>query len=66
MSNIRRRIAERLVKAQQTAAMLTTFNEIDMTTVLELRARHQERFTELHGVPLGLMSFFVRAAAVAL
>lgn len=66
MSNIRRRIAERLVKAQQTAAMLTTFNEIDMTTVLELRARHQAQFTELHGVPLGLMSFFVRAAAVAL
>ena len=66
MSKIRRKIAERLVHAQQTAAMLTTFNEIDMTTVLELRARHREAFQKKHGVPLGLMSFFARACVLAL
>jgi 2-oxoglutarate dehydrogenase E2 component (dihydrolipoamide succinyltransferase) len=66
MSKIRRRIAERLVRAQQTAAMLTTFNEIDMTAVQELRARHQEQFKKMHGVSLGLMSFFARACVLAL
>src|SRR5262249_13943039 len=66
MSKIRRRIAERLVRAQQTAAMLTTFNEIDMSVVLDLRERHQTRFSEIHGVPLGLVSFFVRACVLAL
>jgi 2-oxoglutarate dehydrogenase E2 component (dihydrolipoamide succinyltransferase) len=66
MSPIRRRIAERLVESQQTAALLTTFNEIDMTRVKALRAEHQEAFTERYGVKLGFMSFFTRAACEAL
>jgi 2-oxoglutarate dehydrogenase E2 component (dihydrolipoamide succinyltransferase) len=66
MSKIRRRIAQRLVHAQQTAAMLTTFNEIDMTAVLKLREQQKEEFQKLHGVSLGLMSFFSRAAVLAL
>jgi 2-oxoglutarate dehydrogenase E2 component (dihydrolipoamide succinyltransferase) len=66
MGQIRKRIAERLVKAQHTAAILTTFNEIDMSAVLALRARHKERFAAAHGVGLGLMSFFARAVIAAL
>jgi 2-oxoglutarate dehydrogenase E2 component (dihydrolipoamide succinyltransferase) len=66
MSRIRQRIAERLVRAQHTAAILTTFNEIDMTRVLELRARHKEDFEKRHGVRLGFMSFFARASVLAL
>lgn len=66
MTPIRRRIAERLVRAQHTAALLTTFNEIDMTTVKELRRQHQEAFQKAHGVKLGFMSFFVKAAVAAL
>lgn len=66
MSMLRRRVAERLVQAQQTAALLTTFNEIDMTEVMELRKRHQEAFTKKHGIKLGLMSFFVKAAVEGL
>jgi 2-oxoglutarate dehydrogenase E2 component (dihydrolipoamide succinyltransferase) len=66
MSKIRRRIAERLVRAQHTAAMLTTFNEIDMTAVMELRELHKEQFEQQHGVSLGLMSFFSRATVLAL
>jgi 2-oxoglutarate dehydrogenase E2 component (dihydrolipoamide succinyltransferase) len=66
MSKIRRRIAERLVRAQHTAAMLTTFNEIDMTAVLDLRERNKQEFEKLHGVSLGLMSFFSRACVLAL
>jgi 2-oxoglutarate dehydrogenase E2 component (dihydrolipoamide succinyltransferase) len=66
MSKIRRRIAERLVSAQHQAAMLTTFNEVDMTAVLELRQRYKQRFQETHGVTLGLTSFFARACAQAL
>jgi len=66
MSKIRRSIAERLVRAQQTAALLSTFNEIDMTAVQELRARHGHQFKETHGVSLGLMSFFARASVLAL
>src|SRR5690606_12803798 len=66
MSRLRARIAERLVEAQRTAAMLTTFNEIDMSAVLELRARYQERFTKRHGVKLGFMSFFTKACVEAL
>jgi 2-oxoglutarate dehydrogenase E2 component (dihydrolipoamide succinyltransferase) len=66
MTKIRRRIAERLVRAQHTAAMLTTFNEVDMTAVMDLRARHKEQFTEKHGVSLGLMSFFAKATVLAL
>ncbi len=66
MTKIRQRIAERLVAAQHNAAMLTTFNEIDLSGVMEMRARHKERFAEVHGVSLGLMSFFSRATALAL
>jgi len=66
MSRLRRRIAERLVEAQHTAAILTTFNEIDMHAVIALRARHKERFERRHGVRLGFMSFFARAAVQAL
>jgi 2-oxoglutarate dehydrogenase E2 component (dihydrolipoamide succinyltransferase) len=66
MSPIRRRIAERLVASQQTAALLTTFNEIDMTRVKELRSEHQEAFTAKYGVKLGFMSFFIKAAVEAL
>src|SRR5262245_8675576 len=66
MSKIRRSIAERLVRATQTTAMLTTFNEIDMTSIQELRDRHQDRFREIHGVGLGLMPFFARSAVLAL
>jgi len=66
MTNLRRRIAERLVEAQQTAAILTTFNEVDMSAVLALRERHQERFQKRYGIKLGFMSFFVKAAIEAL
>jgi 2-oxoglutarate dehydrogenase E2 component (dihydrolipoamide succinyltransferase) len=66
MSKIRRRIAENLLAAKQQTAMLTTFNEIDMTAILELRAQHRERFASVHGVSLGLMSFFTRACVLAL
>ncbi|MHC4948962.1 MAG: 2-oxoglutarate dehydrogenase complex dihydrolipoyllysine-residue succinyltransferase [Planctomycetota bacterium] len=66
MSPLRRRIAERLVQAQRTAAMLTTFNEADMSEVMRLRREHKERFAEQHGVGLGFMSFFVKACASAL
>jgi 2-oxoglutarate dehydrogenase E2 component (dihydrolipoamide succinyltransferase) len=66
MSMLRRKVAERLVQAQQNAALLTTFNEIDMSEVMALRARHQETFTQKHGVKLGFMSFFVRAVVDAL
>jgi len=66
MSTIRLRIAERLVRAQHTAAILTTFNEVDMSAVLALRARHREGFEQRHGVRLGFMSFFARASILAL
>ena len=66
MSRIRRRIAQRLVQAQRTAAMLSTFNEVDLREIMSLRARHKERFQEKHGVSLGLMSFFSRASVLAL
>ncbi len=61
MSPLRQRIASRLVEAQQTAAMLTTFNECDMTEVMELRKKYKEPFAEKHGINLGFMSFFVKA-----
>src|SRR5262249_10621265 len=61
MSLIRRRIAERLVSAQQQAALLTTFNEIDLTAVKQLRAEYQESFQAKYGVKLGFMSFFIKA-----
>ena len=66
MSQLRRKIAERLVQAQQTAALLTTFNEIDMTSVIELRHKHRDAFAEKHQTKLGFMSFFVKAAVDAL
>ena len=66
MSRLRRRIAERLVEAQHTAAILSTFNEIDMQAVIALRSRHKEGFERRHGVRLGFMSFFARAAVQAL
>jgi len=66
MSPIRRRIAQRLVEAQQTAALLTTFNEIDMSAVIALRNEHKQLFDEKYGIKLGFMSFFVKAAIDAL
>ncbi|MFP5358025.1 MAG: 2-oxoglutarate dehydrogenase complex dihydrolipoyllysine-residue succinyltransferase [Gammaproteobacteria bacterium] len=66
MTRIRARIAERLIEAQSTAAMLTTFNEVDLKAVSELRARYKESFEKTHGVKLGFMSFFVKAAIEAL
>ena len=66
MTRLRQRIAERLKLAQNTAAMLTTFNEVDMTAVMELRAKYKDSFEKKHGVKLGFMSFFVRAAVNAL
>lgn len=66
MSRLRQRIAEHLVAAQQNAAMLTTFNEIDMSAVMQLRAKYKERFAQVHGASLGLMSFFSRATILAL
>ena len=66
MTRLRRRIAERLKEAQNTAAMLTTFNEVDMSAVMALRERYRDSFEKKHGVRLGFMSFFVKAAIVAL
>ncbi|MHC4107941.1 MAG: 2-oxoglutarate dehydrogenase complex dihydrolipoyllysine-residue succinyltransferase, partial [Planctomycetota bacterium] len=66
MSRLRQRIAERLVEAQQTAALLTTFNEADMSAVIALRKQHKEAFEKAHGVGLGFMSFFVKACCSAL
>ena len=66
MTRLRRRIAERLKEAQNTAAMLTTFNEADMSAVMALRERYRESFEKKHGVRLGFMSFFVKACIVAL
>jgi 2-oxoglutarate dehydrogenase E2 component (dihydrolipoamide succinyltransferase) len=66
MTLLRRRIAERLLAAQHSAALLTTFNEIDMSAVIALRQTHGEAFRERHGIKLGFMSFFVKAAVTAL
>ena len=66
MSPFRRRVAERLVQSQSEAALLTTFNEIDMGAVMALRKQHQESFQERYGIKLGFMSFFVKAAIDAL
>jgi 2-oxoglutarate dehydrogenase E2 component (dihydrolipoamide succinyltransferase) len=66
MSRLRARIAERLVQSQHTAAILTTFNEVNMQPVIDLRNRHRDRFEKEHGVKLGFMSFFVKAAVHAL
>ena len=61
MTRLRARIAERLIQAQSTAAMLTTFNEVDLTAVNEIRARYKDKFEKTHGVKLGFSSFFVKA-----
>jgi 2-oxoglutarate dehydrogenase E2 component (dihydrolipoamide succinyltransferase) len=66
MTRLRKVVAKRLVEAQQNAAMLTTFNEIDMSHVMDLRKKYKERFKETHGVGLGFMSFFVKATVEAL
>ncbi|MBS0377386.1 MAG: 2-oxoglutarate dehydrogenase complex dihydrolipoyllysine-residue succinyltransferase [Proteobacteria bacterium] len=66
MTRLRARIAQRLIEAQSTQALLTTFNEVDLTAVQELRARYKERFEKEHGVKLGFMSFFVKATIEAL
>jgi len=66
MTRLRQRIAERLKDAQNTAAMLTTFNEVDMSAVMEVRSKYRDTFEKAHGVRLGFMSFFVKACIVAL
>jgi 2-oxoglutarate dehydrogenase E2 component (dihydrolipoamide succinyltransferase) len=66
MTRLRARIAERLVQAQSTQALLTTFNEVDLSAVQELRSRYKDTFEKKHGVKLGLMSFFVKASIEAL
>lgn len=66
MSQLRKKVSERLVTAKNTTAMLTTFNEVDMSRVQEIRTKYQNEFQQKHGVKLGLMSFFVRAAVEAL
>ena len=66
MSPLRRKIAERLVSATQECALLTTFNEVDMSAVMKLRKQHQDKFVERHGIKLGFMSFFTKAVTHAL
>ena len=66
LTRLRQRIAERLKDAQDTAAMLTTFNEVDMSAVMELRSQYRDTFEKAHGVRLGFMSFFVKSCIVAL
>jgi len=66
MSRLRQRVAERLVQSQSTAAILTTFNEVNMQPVMDLRNRYKDRFEKEHGAKLGFMSFFVKAAVAAL
>lgn len=66
MSNLRKTISKRLVEAKNTTAMLTTFNEVDMTRIMEVRKQYKDKFKELHAVNLGFMSFFAKACAIAL
>jgi 2-oxoglutarate dehydrogenase E2 component (dihydrolipoamide succinyltransferase) len=66
MSNLRKTISRRLVEAKNSTAMLTTFNEVDMTKIMAIRKDYKDKFKELHGVNLGFMSFFAKACAVAL
>jgi 2-oxoglutarate dehydrogenase E2 component (dihydrolipoamide succinyltransferase) len=66
MSSLRRKISERLVAAKKETAMLTTFNEVDMSHIIELRKKYQDQFTKKHGVKLGFMSFFTKAVTEAL
>jgi 2-oxoglutarate dehydrogenase E2 component (dihydrolipoamide succinyltransferase) len=66
MSQLRKTISRRLVEAKNTTAMLTTFNEVDMTRIMDIRKQHKDKFKEAHGVNLGFMSFFAKACAIAL
>ncbi|HKZ66441.1 MAG TPA: 2-oxoglutarate dehydrogenase complex dihydrolipoyllysine-residue succinyltransferase [Chitinophagaceae bacterium] len=66
MTNLRKTISRRLVEAKNTTAMLTTFNEVDMSRIMEIRNKYKDKFKEIHGVGLGFMSFFAKACAVAL
>lgn len=66
MSNLRKTISRRLVEAKNTTAMLTTFNEVDMGAIMEIRSKYKDKFKEIHGVGLGFMSFFAKACSVAL
>lgn len=66
MSNLRKTVSRRLVEAKNTTAMLTTFNEVDMTNIMNIRKQYKEKFKELHGVNLGFMSFFTKACCYAL
>jgi len=66
MSNLRKTISRRLVEAKNTTAMLTTFNEVDMSSIMEIRAKNKDKFKEVHGVNLGFMSFFTKACCFAL
>ena len=66
MSNLRKTISRRLVEAKNTTAMLTTFNEVDMSSIMDIRNKYKDKFKEVHGVGLGFMSFFAKACAVAL
>ena len=66
MSNLRKTISRRLVEAKNTTAMLTTFNEVDMSNIMEIRKTYKDKFKEAHGVGLGFMSFFAKACAIAL
>jgi 2-oxoglutarate dehydrogenase E2 component (dihydrolipoamide succinyltransferase) len=66
MSNLRKTISRRLVESKNTTAMLTTFNEVDMGSIMEIRTKYKDKFKEIHGVGLGFMSFFAKACAVAL
>lgn len=66
MSNLRKTISRRLVEAKNTTAMLTTFNEVDMSAIMEIRSKYKDKFKEIHGVGLGFMSFFAKACSVAL
>src|SRR5690606_40404522 len=65
MSNLRKTISRRLVEAKNTTAMLTTFNEVDMSRIMEIRKAYKDKFKETHGVGLGFMSFFAKACAIA-
>ncbi|MBL0357105.1 MAG: 2-oxoglutarate dehydrogenase complex dihydrolipoyllysine-residue succinyltransferase [Chitinophagaceae bacterium] len=66
MSNLRKTVSRRLVEAKNTTAMLTTFNEVDMSAIMEIRAKNKDKFKEIHGVNLGFMSFFTKAVCFAL
>ncbi|WP_436414403.1 2-oxoglutarate dehydrogenase complex dihydrolipoyllysine-residue succinyltransferase [Petrimonas sp.] len=66
MSSLRRKLSERLVSVKNETAMLTTFNEVNMKPIMDLRKKHQDKFVEKHGIKLGMMSFFLKACAIAL